>query len=111
MKNSKNKAFRSTFLIGATFIVVAVTILGGILYSLFVHANFDHFTKKPDKIKSEEIVKEEVVLDDSEPAEKIVYKTDTVYIERKCSKKHVEQIQSLDTSKISNLDLHKNENT
>jgi len=101
MKNSKNKAFRSTFLIGATFMVVAVIIVGGILYSLFVHANFDHFTKKPDKIESEEIVKEEVVLDDAEPAEKIVYKTDTVYIEKKCSKKHVEQTQSHDTSKIA----------
>ncbi len=94
MKNFKNKAFRSTFLIGLTFIVVVVTLVGGILYSIIINANFDHFLKKSKKIENDEIVKEEVLVDD-EPVEKIVYKTDTVFIERKCLKKHVEQIKNL----------------
>jgi len=101
MENSKNKAFRSTFLIGMCFISIVVTIVGGILYSLFVHSNFDYFTKKSEKVENVEVV-EEALLDDEEPLEKIVYKTDTVYIEKKCSRKHAEQIQSLDTSKINN---------
>jgi hypothetical protein len=104
MKNFKNKAFRSTFLIGLTFIVVVVTLVGGILYSIIIHANFDHFIKKSKKIENDEVVKEEVLLDDA-PAEKIVYKTDTVYLEKKCSKKHVEQIQSHDTLKIAQQEI------
>lgn len=105
MKNFKNKAFRSTFLAGTTFIVVAVILVGGILYSIIIHANFDHFIKKSEKVENEEIVKEEVLLDADEPVQKIVYKTDTVYIERKCSKKHVEQAQSHDTSKIAQEEI------
>ena len=105
MKNFKNKAFRSTFLVGTTFIVVAVTLVGGILYSIIIHANFDHFIKKSEKVEREEIVKEEVLLDADEPAEKIVYKIDTVYIERKCLRKHVEHTQSIDTLKIAQEEI------
>jgi len=105
MKNFKNKAFRSTFLAGTTFIVVAVTLVGGILYSIIINANFDHFIKKSEKVENGEIVKEEVLLDADEPVEKIVYKTDTVYIERKCLRKHVEHTQSLDTLKIAQEEI------
>jgi hypothetical protein len=105
MKNSKNKAFRSTFLVGATLIVVAVTLVGGILYSIIIHANFDHFIKKSEKVEREEIVKDNVLLDANEPVEKIVYKTDTVYIERKCLRKHVEHTQSHDTLKIAQQEI------
>jgi hypothetical protein len=105
MKKFKNKAFRSTFLVGTTFIVVAVTLVGGILYSIIIHANFDHFIKKSEKVENKEIVKEEVLLHAYEPVEKIVYKTDTVYIERKCLKKHVEHTQSHDTLEIAQQEI------
>lgn len=104
MKNFKNKAFRSTFLVGTTFIFVAVTLVGGILYSIIINANFDYFIKKSEKVENVEVVKEEVLQDD-EPVEKIVYKTDTVYIERKCLRKHVEHTQSHDTLKIAQQEI------
>jgi hypothetical protein len=99
MKNSRNKAFRSTFLMGITFIVVVVTLVGILLYSAIAHVNFDFFTDE-EEIERKEAVKEEPKLAVDVSPQNVVYITDTLYREKKCLRKHVEQIKNLpDTSK------------
>ena len=88
MKNSKNKGFRNTFLIGSIALLAIISLGGGLIYSVIVHSNFDHFSKKETKkqIKEEEA---EVIIDDKEPEVKVIH--DTVKIIERCKKNHCEE--------------------
>lgn len=88
MKNSKNKGFRNTFLIGSVALLLIVSIGGGLIYSIVVHSNFDHFAKKGVK-KEIGIQEEEIILDDKQPEVKVIH--DTVKIIERCEKNHCEE--------------------
>lgn len=100
MKNSKNKGFRNTFLIGSVSLLVIVSIGGGIIYSIIAHSNFDHFAKRGVK-KEIKIQEEEIIIEDREPEVKVI--RDTVKIIERCKKNHCEEPRKKPTSDSVNV--------
>ena len=100
MKNSKNKGFRNTFLIGSVSLLVIVSIGGGIIYSIIAHSNFDHFVKRGVK-KEIKIQEEEIIIEDKEPEVKVIH--DTVKIIERCKKNHCEEPPKKPTSDSVNV--------
>ena len=95
-KNSKNTAFRNSFVFGLVIFGAIFFFAGGTIYHIFLRVQEAEFVKKIQSSRTErqEQHEDSVVLEQDEPQIRVDTVYITKYVKEECKKKHCESTET-----------------